>query len=203
MQRSDIVKPPEARVAHVEASSPAGSATANSRPDGRRAILVGLAGVMAILVALFLLYILAHDGRVFRGVQVLGANVGGMGRAEAVAAISEAASGFPADAITLSNGSTTWTFSPADLSVAVDVDKTVDAAMSVGRAGGPLDNIGRQLGTLTGETNLVPVLKHDSALLDKVVGQVAGEVDRPAVDSRLEKSEDGTVHVTPSSHAQW
>jgi vancomycin resistance protein YoaR len=93
----------------------------------------------------------------------------------------------------------TWTFSPAELGAAVDVDRTVDVAMSLGRSGSLTDNIGAQLGALFGGARLAPVLKHDPALVGRAMDRIAADLDRPAVNSRLEKGPDGKVYVTPSS----
>jgi hypothetical protein len=141
----------------------------------------------------------AHNGRVYRGVSILGKDLSGMNRSEAQAALTQASVGYPPESLTLSDASHKWTFSPADLGVAVDVDRTLDIAMQVGRGGSILDNAGKQMGVLFGGARITPVLKHDGVKIDGAIARVAAEIDRPAVDSKLEQGPDGKVRITPSS----
>ena len=55
-----------------------------------------------------------------------------MNPAEAHAAIEKVAGGYPSDKIAMSGPGHTWTVTPSDLGVAVDIDKTIEAAQSVG-----------------------------------------------------------------------
>lgn len=197
MQRSNTANPPQAHASHTQAPDKEQARPGNRSP--LRPALIGLAATLAALLVLTFGYSLSHDGRVFRGVSVLGTDLGGMSSAEARAALSQAAAGYPSDQIALQGSTRNWTFSPADLGVAVDVDKTLDSAMSIGRAEGFPGNIGAQLGTLLGGSRITPVLKSDNTLIEKAVASIAAEIDRPAVDSKLEQAPDGTVRITPSS----
>lgn len=200
MQRSNALEPPEAHVAHVQAAEPS-IVKSNATHKGSRArnFAALLAAAVMGLVALILAYNLAHDGRVFRGAHVLGQDLGGMDRAEAQALLASAAAGYPADKITVKGSSKSWTFAPTDLGVVVDADRTLDIVFQVGRNGSLLDNVGTQASNLFNGTSLTPALKHDPALLDKAVGQLASELDRSAVNSTLIQAADGTVSITPSS----
>jgi vancomycin resistance protein YoaR len=160
---------------------------------------MALAGLVVALVALILMYGAMHDGRVFRGVSVLGSNVGGLNRAEAKAVLEQASAGYPAEALSANGAGKSWSFSPAELGVAVDIERTLDAAFGYGRGGGLLDNIGSQLGGLFGSTQIVPVLKQDATKLDSAVARIVADADKPAVDSKLEIGPDGKVFITPSS----
>jgi vancomycin resistance protein YoaR len=200
MQRSSTANPPEARVAHLNAPEHVHSrGHGHSHSSPLRIILIALAALAIALLALAFGYGAAHDGRVYRGVSVLGANLGGMSRSEAQAALTQAAVDYPSDSLTLNDAAGKWTFTPSDLGLGVDVDKTLDAAMQVGRTGNLLDNTGRQLGVLFGGVQVTPVLKYDAKMVESAVARVAGEIDRPAVDSKLAQGPDGKVHITPSS----
>ncbi|HKP53849.1 MAG TPA: peptidoglycan binding domain-containing protein [Chloroflexia bacterium] len=160
-----------------------------------RAIFIALAALIVALFALYLGYNAAHDGRVYKGVSVLGADLGGMDRAEARAAIEKASTGYPSEKITVSGAGRTWTLAPADLGLSVDADKTLDTAMSSGRSGGFFDS----LGVLFGGAKVAPALKYDKAMLDGAVARIASDVDRPAVDSKLDRDADGKAIITASS----
>ena len=160
-----------------------------------RAISIAAAALIVALIALYFGYNAAHNGRIYKGVSVLGADLGGMNPVEARAAIEKASAGYPADTVKVTGPGKTWTFAPADLGLAVDADKTLDAAMKAGRSGGPFDS----LGVLFGGVRIAPSLTYDSALLDAAVARMAADVDRPAVDSKLDRDADGKVIVTASS----
>ncbi|MGA7733356.1 MAG: peptidoglycan binding domain-containing protein [Chloroflexia bacterium] len=197
MQRSDTAQPPAVHATHVHTPD---IETRDQRPKNILKItLLALFGFLAVSLGLLAWYTLSHDGRVYKGVSVLGTSLGGLTHAEAQAALTEAATGYPTGAVSVSGAGKTWHFSPADLGVALDVERTLDAAFGVGRSGDPLGDLGTQLGSLTQGAEVAPLLKSDSALIEAAAARIASELDRPAVDSQLRKSADGVVMVTPSA----
>jgi vancomycin resistance protein YoaR len=200
MQHSDTADPPKVRAAHAATSQEERlKGTTRMAKAPLRGGLVALAGLVVALVALLVVYGAAHDGRVFRGVSVLGSNVGGLNRAEAKAVLEQATAGYPSEALSTTGAGKSWSFSAAELGVAVDVERTLDAAFGYGRGEGFLDNISSQLGGLFGSTPIVPVLKQEAARLDSAVARIVADADKPAVDSKLEIGPDGKVFITPSS----
>src|SRR5206468_2374266 len=113
--------------------------------------------------------------------------------------LSTAAGGYSPGSVTVSGAGRTWTFSPADLGWALDLDRTTQAARSVGREAGLPGNLVAQFGPLFGGSQVKPALKYDNALLDKAIARVAAEVDKPAVDSKLTRGQDGKVVITASA----
>src|ERR671937_433890 len=132
MQSSSTANPPEVHVAHVEDAP----IQTHRRAFPVRAAAIGVAAVLIALLAVLFGYGAAHEGRVFRGVSALGKDLGGMTSAEARAALSAAAAGYPSGSVTVTGAGRNWTFSPADLGWTLDVDRTTQAAMSVGRDAG-------------------------------------------------------------------
>lgn len=197
MQRSNTAKPPSAQAMHVHA--PDIDTRSQKTKNILKWALATLVALVAVNVGLLAWYGLSHDGRVYNGVSVLGTSLGGLTREEAAAALTGASADYPAGTVTVSGASQTWQFTPADLGVALDVESTLDAAFSVGRSGQALDDLGTQLGSLAISVQVEPVLKSDKALIEAAAARVASEVDRTAVDSRLEKGADGVVVVTPSA----
>ncbi|HST04595.1 MAG TPA: peptidoglycan binding domain-containing protein, partial [Chloroflexia bacterium] len=195
MQGSNIVKPPVARATHIHVPD-------QGQPPARAAMRLALLGVAVLLVlsiGLFTWYNLAHNGRVYNGVSVLGRELSGLSHDEAAAAITEATTGYPAGNVTVSGAGHTWQLSASDLGASVDVQRTLDAALQVGRNGNFVQDLGTQLGSIVGTTQIVPVIRTDPAQVDRAVAQIAGEVDQVAVDSALDKDTDGKIIVTPSS----
>jgi vancomycin resistance protein YoaR len=146
------------------------------------------------LIALYGFYNLSHSDRVYNGVRVLGAQIGGQDAQAARATLQSAGSGFPANGVTVSAAGKTWQLTPADLGAGLDVEKTLASALRVGRDGGL-----SSLGTLFSETRIEPIVAVDTAKIDAAVTRISSELDKPAVDSKLQKGEDGTYTVTPSS----
>ncbi len=198
MQRTNTAKPPAVHASHINAHD---IELGNQRPRNILVItLIAVVGLIAASVGTVAWYSLSHDGKVYNGVSVLGTALGGMSREEAQAALTEASSGYPSGTVDVRGADKSWQFSTADLGVALDVERTVDAAFGVGRNGDTLlSDLGTQMGTLFNGVEVAPVLKNDPALIAAAAERVAGEVDKPAVDSRLEKGADGVVMVTPSA----
>jgi vancomycin resistance protein YoaR len=113
-------------------------------------------------------------GDVPRGVEVLGLDLGGLNRAEAITALRDHLAGdskFTA-AITIDVAGRNTSVTPADVGLSVDVEKTVDAATR----GGP---------TLFSTREVAPVIAVDQNLLDaklrKAAGKLGTAVRAPAV----------------------
>lgn len=199
MQRSSTALPPKVHAAHVTADEAVTESPAATRK--RNPLLFGLAALAALVVLLvgaIFAYGAVHDGRVYRGVRVLGADLGGKSEAEARAALDGIAAGYPSGAVTIDGAGRSWTFQPAELGVALDADKTLADAMSVGRSGDSLGNLGTQLRTLFNGSQVAPILKNDPAMIDKAIARVATDVDKAPVDSTLQIA-NGSVAITPSS----
>ena len=165
MQRSSTVEPPKVHAAHTDA--PETERQHRQHKAARSTLLfLPLAGIVMLLVVLFA-YSALQSGRIFHGVSVLGKDLSGLSAQDARAAVAQATAGYPANSIAVSGSDHNWTFAPADLGISVDVDKTVTEAMNVGRSSGFLANVGTQVGALFGGARVNPVLKQDTAPVDK------------------------------------
>lgn len=210
MQRTDIANPPEVLVVHTQAPEKSHSIRLGTRESSKsepgygrqpffRPLVVALLLVLlAIPVSLFM-YSAAHDGRIYRGVKVLGADLGGMTQAEAQSALAQAATSYPEGNVTVQDGPRTWTFAPAELGLGVDVDRTLDVAFNYGRSGDLMSDVGSKLNALFSGMSVQPLLTYDKALLTQAIAGIASKVDRQAVNSRLERDAEGRVVITPSS----
>ena len=210
MQRIDTANPPEVRAVHTHSTELAPKTYLEAREDSRsggrtgkqpflRPVLVALLLLLLAIPAGLFMYGAAHNERVYRGVKVLSADLGGMNRAEAQSALTQASSGYPAENIVVQDGARSWTFAPADLGFGVDVERTLDIAFSYARSGDMMTDLGSQLNALFSGTSVTPLLKHEPALVAQAVTRIAADVDKPAVESRLERDADGKVLITPSS----
>src|SRR5215210_6836188 len=116
MHHSSTVDPPVVKAdIHTTDLEHVRARHTHSHSSPLRVLLIGFAAAALLVLILIFGYSAAHNDRVYRGVSVLGSNLGGMSRAEAQAVLAQAAAGYPSDSLTLSGAGRTWTFSPADL----------------------------------------------------------------------------------------
>jgi lipoprotein-anchoring transpeptidase ErfK/SrfK len=96
-----------------------------------------LQGIIALLVGLFVVYILSHtsSGVIFPNVWSLGLNLGEMNQAQAERALQNHWRG--SMTIDLTDGERKWTVRPADIGLSLDAVATIERARSVGMAGMP------------------------------------------------------------------
>lgn len=189
--------PPAVHATHLHATD---IERGNGKPRNILKItLIALLGLMTALAALVTWYSMSHGSTVYQGVSVLGTQLGGLTRSEAQAALTEASSGYPSGSVAVSGGGQAWQFSAADLGVALDVDRTLDAAFDMGRNGDFFSNLGTQMSLLTKGTQVTPILKNDAALISAAASNVVSALNKDAVDSQLTKDAAGVVLVTASA----
>jgi vancomycin resistance protein YoaR len=188
------------KIKHFRAALPGSShsnrplAQARSSANSAYALLLALAALVLVLTASYGLYNAAHEGRIYVGVRVLGVDLGGKDPASAKAAIAVASEGYPDTGATVQSGEQSWHFTAADLGLSLDVDRTLESAMSIGRTGGL-----SSLGTVFSSSQVDPVTAYDLSRVDAAVARVSADLDRPAVDSKLERGEDGVFRITSSA----
>ncbi|HEX6383352.1 MAG TPA: VanW family protein [Anaerolineae bacterium] len=140
-----------------------------------------------------------HSGRVYTGVSVMGVDLSGMSLDEAEAALSNA---FPytqeAPIILADPGSDKeWVKTPAELGMVVDVEATAQAALEVGRAGGPFAQMRDLFASWFYGYTLAPVLVLDEGKLEQALSEVAVEVNQPPINATLAYS-GSAVDYTPA-----
>jgi vancomycin resistance protein YoaR len=159
--------------------------------------------IAAFVVVVLLFAIIAslyrgqHDGRIFAGVSMMGLDLSGMTPDEARSALTQAIPYTQEPAITFTYGSTnqTWQKSPLELGLSLDTNASVDAAMQVGRAGGPINQFREMFqGWYYGRT-LPPTLLLDEGQLEAGLADIATELNKPAVSAALTIDGDTAVYT--------
>jgi vancomycin resistance protein YoaR len=148
-------------------------------------VLVALAGVLA--------YQYHYTDRVYEGVRVAGIPLGGKSLQEATSAIRDGLIPYPGNPITLQDGERSWTLTPAELGVSVDVERTAAAAFSVGRRGaqsgsglgGLVSDLAAQVAALQFGRRVTPVLRYDEDAVARTLQRIAREVDVPPREGKL------------------
>ena len=113
-----------------------------------------------------------REGVVPRGTTVLGTDLGGLRRDEAVSRLEAAAADRARQPLVLQAAGTSARLTPAELGLALDARATVDAARDTGR----MDALRR---LLPGDTPTAPVMRVDEARMRSALGPLAERVDRP------------------------
>ncbi|MGH2538742.1 MAG: VanW family protein [Candidatus Promineifilaceae bacterium] len=146
---------------------------------------VALLAICAALVAGA--YQTRHQGRIYTGVQVWGVDLSALTKEEARHALSQAAV-FPGDeTIVLREPASgeSWQRSTADLGVAIDVERTVDAAYQVGRGGQPAERAAAIFQAWYYGRPLAPVIVFDQAQFDQALAAIGAEVNQAPADASL------------------
>jgi len=145
-----------------------------------------------LLVALFAIAgiaLAAHVGfesRALPGLRVAGVAVGALeadGVREALRA--EAARPWATATTRLVTGERVWSRTNAELGIAPDLDAATAAALSYGKTGSPLDRAQAWLSSLTGNAQVPFVMRAEGSAAERLVAQVASEIDTAAVDGEI------------------
>ena len=146
-----------------------------------RRVLLVLVGLLAALVAAWILDVRSHEGEALRNVEVAGRDVGGEDRSGVEAAARAAAEAYAASEVAIRTPDGDIEAAAADIGLEVDVDATVQRALDAGRDD-PLP--------------LRPIRWARSLLSSREAG-VAVTLD-PAAVRRLIRDEDPTGRTEPT-----
>lgn len=151
-------------------------------------LIVGLIFSLGIQVLNF--------GRIMPGVRMAGIDLGGVGRNEAVALLSQQLTYPLTGQVTLIHGDRSWTFTPAELGLHLDGEASANAAYSFGRSLWPWENIAQKIQSMQGGTDLSPRLIFNGDEAFAALQRIAAELNRPTVEAVLTVS-GLDVQVTP------
>jgi vancomycin resistance protein YoaR len=152
--------------------------------------LIALAGGVALFFALLVFggmsYDLLHAGRIYTGVSVAGVDVSGLRPDEAAARIGQRITFPQTGHIVFQFEKQVWGASPGELGLYLDPISSAQAAMRLGRTGGPLRRVGEQFQAWYGGVDLPPVLIHDQRQAARYLEGIAAQLDRPTVEASLQ-----------------
>ncbi|MGH2582702.1 MAG: VanW family protein [Anaerolineales bacterium] len=161
-----------------------------SPPSFLSKVVAALAGAAGFTVALGLLFSTVFNmfyiGRVLPGVQVAGIDLSGVRRAEAIESLSRELA-FPiAGEIELTYGDRSWSFTPSQLGLSLDAQKTAKGAYGFGRSWLPWVAVAQKIQILRGGgADLAPRLTFDGNTAHLALQQIAAELNRPTIEAEL------------------
>jgi vancomycin resistance protein YoaR len=144
-----------------------------------------LLGLVAVLLVSIIGYEIAYQGKIHRGVQVWGLDLGGKRPEAARSALSQRFDTFVHTPWKLRDHQRTWTVTPAALGVRFDTASTVSRAYEVGRSGSLAWNLGEQLRSASQGMPVAPVVLYDELAAQRYLQEVAAEIDQPVRNASL------------------
>lgn len=151
--------------------------------------LLALAAIAVPLIVLLsgtIMYSVIYAGRIYVGISAGSVGLEGYTPDEARTVLVSRFEQYSRLPLTVRYGQQEWTAMPAEMGMRFDVDGTVGSAMAIGREGGLLDRLRDQADAWrAGEAANRPVFRLDPAQRDSFFGQLAKQVNRQPVNSRL------------------
>jgi LysM repeat protein len=154
-------------------------------------LLVGSLMVLGLIVIVIAIGLIAlHiSNRVMPGVQVLGVELGGKSRTEAIALLGQ---DWAARTINLDAGDTSWTVTPSMLGIMLDTEATFQLAYQQGRSPATLKDILKN-----GGVDVSPIWRIDRTLAETNLHALKPKFDVPPTNASLQVV-DGHVKATPA-----
>jgi vancomycin resistance protein YoaR len=152
-----------------------------------------LAAVFVFIAAFLLAYAHVHDGRVLPGVTVGGVSLAGLDRGAAEAKLREELPPMHTGRLAVSLGSADGSVAFADIGRDYDMPLMIDQALSLGRAGGLLDQAQAQLAILLHGSAIEPSVTWNSDELTRHVAALAASAEVTPVDAVIVTNNGGYV----------
>lgn len=148
-------------------------------------LVSGAVLLVAALVALVIGLQFFYADRVVPGVSALGVNLGGMTRAQAVAALQQKFT-YGEDAVfTFRHGDRFWQMRADELGVTFDVDATVNDAFAIGHADDFAADLVAQGSAWLNGRSIAPVVRYDQAETVRRLTEIANTINKPPKDATL------------------
>ena len=153
------------------------------------ALALGLAiGLIGLQMAL--------EDRIVPGVSIADGAIGGMTRAEAIAALSTQYADAEAAVYTFRDGERSWTATAAELGLSLPAEELVERAYAIGHAADGRRSLREQAEAWFSGVSLPLTLEFDESAAEAFLTRLAGEINRDRQDAAL--SLEGTrVTVSP------
>ena len=149
--------------------------------------------VVAVLVAFDYW---SNAGKIYRGVEVGPAQVGGKPLDEARGIVEAEAAG-PLAEVELA-GPEDVSFSKDELGISLDTETTLQKAYALGREGNIFERLGDRLGAAWGLASVRPEIRYDPAVARGKIEALAGRLDKQPTEGTVAVS-NGTVEVGSSA----
>ena len=151
------------------------------------AMILGGSAMAAILILFFYTALgVLYFGKVFPGVTVMGIDVGGMTRAEAVGLLESRITYPKQGLIAFEDQGKVWTHTPEEVGLYLDYSASVNQAYHVGRSGWPWQRLNERLLVWRDSKDHSPILILDERITRARLNQIAAEINKPVREANLQ-----------------
>jgi vancomycin resistance protein YoaR len=149
------------------------------------AALIAVGSLVAIVVLAIVVDSALYYNKVHTGVRVSTVSLGGLTQDEAKAALARYVENSQKSAIVLAHGDRTWPVMPDEVGTKMDVSGAVSEAMDVSRESNLFGDLYKRFKLYFTEVEIPLEGTIDSTMMDKVLGDLAQELDVPPVNAGL------------------
>lgn len=154
--------------------------------------LLGLPATLALVVALLAVWQVYYRDAIYPYVTANGVDVGGLTPAAARERLNGNFLGYAEQPLTIRAEGRSWSVTPARLGLQSDTARLAEEAFRVGRDGSPIERLLTPVRIRNGTSlQARPTLTVDAR--ERVIAQIAADVDRVPVDARLETTAAGVT----------
>jgi lipoprotein-anchoring transpeptidase ErfK/SrfK len=153
------------------------------------AMVTVVTGLLVLAVGVWA-YDNSQEDQIAPGVQIGGVDVGGRSAEEARKVIRTEVVAPLRQPVAVTYAGQEYTLTPAQLRQRADTDGMVDDAIEASREGGLLERVSRYATGSEVDTDLEPRISYSKSAVQDFVAELAGEINREAVDASLEPSGD-------------
>lgn len=128
---------------------------------------------------------LFYIGRALPGVHAAGINLGGLKQEQIEAELRDVLTYPQTGLIVLRDGNKTWTASPADLGVIIDIPAMARRALSVGREGSLADRFEEQIAAWRQSRKIPAIILFDHVVGEYYLNGISQEIELPTIEADL------------------
>lgn len=160
--------------------------------------VMGMCALFIVACAVGLgLYAFNHSGRIYEGVSAGNVDLSGLTPSEARTALASESQAYLAQPVAITYRDKSFSLVPAASGVSLDVDRTIDQAMEVGRTGSIWNRSRIWARTLIHGVRSELVLSVDQPVLQKSLAQLAPAVVKPPINAYVDMTPPSGPTVVP------
>ncbi len=167
-------------------------------PGGKRPLVVLFALLLALGAASTGLayYSSTYEGKIYRGVSVMGVDVSGRTPDQARQLLLARAAQYANAPLMFRQSGQSWQVTPRQLGLALDVDPLLQQAYSQDRSGSQLDKLRQRVPLVGSSVNIEPKYQIGRSGIEAYLRGLAPQIERKPVNSELSIRRDGALVAT-------
>jgi vancomycin resistance protein YoaR len=159
-------------------------------------------GTLIMMIFVTLAFQLFYFNRIYPGVMVVGAPVGGMTPPEVEAVARERTVEILARPVTIQAGDQSWTVTTQELGMEVDAPAMAQQAYLIGRQGDFLADMLTHLRLIATPRHVEPIIRYNNTSTDDLLGRLAAQVDYLPQDAQLLIHPDASLELIPAKRGR-